>query len=106
MNYYQQIGQVPYIQVNSNVREFYPKYKDFVWARDLQLERLTISKMILQDFVRNGIIVGRGFRDLDSAPLSGAPNVDLEANMEGITYQAAKHVDNIDPNASYDVTSR
>ena len=107
MTHYRQRGEViAYARLKCDVQEFYFKYKDFTWAHDFQLERLAISEIRQQYFVRDGRVVGRGYRDVASVPLPGAPDVDLEANMEGITYEPVKDIYDIDPHARYDVTSR
>ena len=45
------------------------KYKDYEWAADIRLEKLSICEGVYKDSCEGGRIVGQKFRDIASIPL-------------------------------------
>jgi len=95
-----------YSTLRPNITDVYSKYKDFVWANDVQLEKLSICELGLYSFKRGPLIVGQGHREIACVALPGATQSDLSAVMDDVTYTRVKPRYQVDPNAVYDVTSR
>lgn len=66
--------------------ELWHKYVDFSWAKDFQLEKLSICEMGLKNVFKHGKKVGTGFREVASVPLPGATTVSTGPELEGETY--------------------
>lgn len=99
-------GTVLYRVLRLDLTDLYVKYKDFVWASDVQMEKLSLCEMGLQDFNRGPSIVGQGHREIASVALPGVNQPELNAGMEDITYTRVKRKYGVDPDTTYDVTSR
>ncbi len=99
-------NKVIYQILRLNLPDLYTKYKDFVWASDVQLEKLSICELGLYEFMRGPLVVGQGHREIASVALPGATQPELSAVMEDITYRRVKRKSGVDPNAVYDVNSR
>jgi len=99
-------GKVLYMALRPNVADLCTKYQDFVWASDVQLEKLSICEMGLYSFKRGPLIVGQGHREIACVALPGATQPDLSAVMDDVTYTRVEKKHKVDPNAVYDVTSR
>ena len=54
-----------------DARDLYTKYKDHLWAKDIDVQKLCISEAGLQDITRNGSVVGQGYREVASVGLPG-----------------------------------
>lgn len=66
--------------------ELYPKYRDFTWAQDVQLEKISLCKIGLKQIERQGEIVGQGYEEVASIPLPGAPSISTGPDMDGDIY--------------------
>ncbi|KAG6991006.1 hypothetical protein G7Y79_00059g091910 [Physcia stellaris] len=66
--------------------ELYPKYRDFLWAQDVQLEKISLCKMGRKQIERQGEIIGQGYEEVASIPLPGAPSISTGPDMEGDIY--------------------
>ena len=69
-----------------DITELYPKYCEFTWAKDVQLEKLSICKSGPRDIMREGKKVGEGYEEIASVPLPGAPSVSSGPELEGDTF--------------------
>lgn len=65
-------GRNAFLQPSFDASDLFAKYRDFKWTTDFPLERLCISELGLKDIVRNGEVVGMGYRDIASVPLPGS----------------------------------
>lgn len=61
-----------------DARDLYMKYKDHVWARDIDVQKLCIGEVGLQDITRDGSVVGQGYREVASVALPGLSDEMLE----------------------------
>jgi len=98
--------KVLYSILRPNITDLYTKYKDFAWASDVQLEKLSICELGLYSFKRGPLIVGQGHREIACVALPGATQSDLSAVFDDVIYTRVKPKHKVDPNAVYDVTSR
>ena len=89
-----------------DLRSLYEKYKDFPWAENIQLQRISISEVRLQYFRRRGIIFDQGYREIASVPLPGASHVDPAADQYGVDFQPAWPMRGFRPGTIYDVDER
>lgn len=64
----------------------YHKYQDLIWAKDFNLERLSIYETGLQDILRDGKLISRGYKEIASIPFPGAPRNRSEPRIEGGVY--------------------
>ena len=62
------------------------KHRDLIWAEPFKLEKLSIRELGLQDIFRDGRLISRGYKEIGSVPLPGAPIVQPEPWLEGATY--------------------
>ena len=62
------------------------KYRDLVWTEHFRLERLGIYQLGLHDILRDGRFITRGYREIESVPLPGAPIGQPAPWVEGCTY--------------------
>ena len=99
-------GKVLYKRLRIDTEDLYTKYKNFVWANDLQLERLSIREMGLLNFERGQSKVGQGHREIASVPLPGISHVGPDPEMEDISFTSVRPIHNVDPSTIYDVISR
>lgn len=98
--------KIIYKALRPDVTDLYTNLKDFVWASDFELEKLSICELGLHNFMRGKVLVGQGHREIASVPLPGVSQQDLSAVMDDVTYTRLRATENVDPNAVYDVTSR
>ena len=63
-----------------------PKYRDFTWAQNVQLEKISLCRIGLKHIQRQGEIVGQGYEEVASIPLPGAPKISTGPDMEGDIY--------------------
>ncbi|CAF9915639.1 MAG: hypothetical protein HETSPECPRED_002544 [Heterodermia speciosa] len=73
-----------------DAREMYIKYKDFVWAENIPLQTVSISKTPLRNFTRGSILVDQGYRDVVSVPLPGASALDPAEYWNGLKLRPAR----------------
>ncbi len=97
---------IRYRRLGLDAAELYEKYKDTVWISNIELERLSICALPVFDFIRGKSTIRRGYYESQSVPLPGTPHLDVDEEMQNITYTPAKWLDNVDPKAIYDVTAR
>ena len=62
------------------------EYHDMTWAKQFRLEKLSIRKLGLQDIVRDGNLISRGYIETGSVSLPGAPTGQPEPWIEGGRY--------------------
>ena len=67
--------------------ELYPKYREFIWAKDVHLEKLSICRTGLRDIYKEDKLVGQGYEEIASVPLPGAPSVSSGPLLEGETFE-------------------
>ena len=79
-------GQVVYRLATFDLREFYNKFKDVMWAANFPLERLCLSELNSCDIVKDGILIGRGCREMASVPLPGVQRLGTEPELQGVEY--------------------
>ena len=70
-----------------NAEEIFQKYQDSVWFDNFNLEMLAIYELGLYDFKRGEITVGRGNREVASAPLPGASHLDWQEDLSDIVLE-------------------
>lgn len=109
-------GFKKYLQKGTDVKQvfkidatgIFAKYGEFAWANDIQLERLSIRELGLQDFHLGPSMIGRGNREIARAALPGTSEADLNVSteMDDVVYTRVKRQYGIDPTIIYDVTSR
>ena len=56
------------------------------WAKQFRLEKLSIRELGLQDIVRGGKLISRGYIEIGSVSLPGAPIGQPEPWIEGGRY--------------------
>ena len=66
--------------------DIYKKYANKVWVKDLPLDRICLRTKGLKDMIKKKEVVGWGYDDILSMPLSGAPETTLEPRDRGIKY--------------------
>ena len=62
------------------------KYHDMIWTDYFRLEKLCIYELGLQDIVRDEEVISRGYKEIGSVTLPGAPTVQPEPWIEGGRY--------------------
>ena len=62
------------------------KYHNVTWAKDFQLEKLSICKMGLMDIVQKDKLISRGYRETGNVPLPGTPTSQPDPRVEGATW--------------------
>ena len=62
------------------------KYHDMIWVKHFRLEKLELCERGLQDIVRDGKLISRGFKEIGSISLPGAPISQAEPWIKGGTY--------------------
>ena len=62
------------------------KYHDMIWAKHFRLEKLEICELGLQDIVRGGKLISRGYKEIGSVSLPGAPISPAEPWIKGAKY--------------------
>ena len=67
--------------------DIYEKYADKVWVKNLPLDRICLRTKGIKDVIKRDEIVGSGFEDILSVPLSGAPETTLKPRDPEIKYQ-------------------
>ena len=67
--------------------EICSKYKEITWAKDIQLEKLSICRMGILNIYKGGKCVGQGYEEIASVPLPGAPRVSTGPELKGETYE-------------------
>ena len=91
-------------------RMMYEKFQDFVWADDIQLQKLSISNTTLLDFrfklEHRAVLVDQGYREVASVLLPGASCVDQVVYPHRVGTDAALKNFKFYPRATYNVTSR
>ena len=91
-------------------RMMYKKFQDFVWADDIQLQKVSISETRLLDFrfklERRATLIDQGYREVASVLLPGASCVDQVVYPHGTVTDAALRNFKFYPRATYNVTSR
>lgn len=61
-----------------DARDLYTKYEDYVWARDIEIQKLCIGEGGLRDITRNGSVIGQGYREIARVALPGTSDEMLE----------------------------
>ena len=52
-----------------DARALLDKYADFVWAKDVVLDRIAICEMGAKQRIENGVVVGEEYTEVASVPL-------------------------------------
>lgn len=99
-------GKDIYYTLQMDLAEVYSKYKDFVWARDIKLEKMSIWEMGLKKFQRGRLQIGQGHREIASVPLPGAPIIGSDSEIRDVTYEPVRKIYGVDPEAVYNVAAR
>lgn len=74
-----------------DARDLYEAYKDYVFTENIPLERICLTDLGLQDFVKSGKVVGIGYRSLSSIPLPDVSNEVIPWDDPEVNYvRAAK----------------
>lgn len=69
-----------------DLRELYDKYRNFSWAADFALERLSIVDIHAQDIWKDGRVIGRGSQEFASVPLPGITYLGEQSALQNVTY--------------------
>lgn len=64
-------GKTCRLQPNFDASDLHIKYENFPWTTDFPLEKLCITEFGLKDFLKDGKVVGTGYRDIACVPLPG-----------------------------------
>ena len=78
-------GSYRTIRPRFNATGLWREYFDFPWARNFQLEKLSICEMGLMHIYSQGKLVGSGYKEVASVPLPGASSVSTGPDLEGET---------------------
>ena len=54
-----------------DARDLYMKYKDHLWAKDIEVQKLCIGEIGLMDITRNGSVIDQGRREVARVLLPG-----------------------------------
>ena len=109
VNKYLERGKLVMKQLAVNTTDLHAKYRKFPWARDIQLEKLSIREMGMKRFLQNGLPIGQGYHEIACAPLPGTSIEDLAMAakvQDSIVYEPVKPLYDVDPGSIYDVKSR
>ena len=68
-----------------DLRELYDKYRNFSWAADFALERLSILDVHAQDIWKDGRLIGRGSQEFASVPLPGITYLGEQSALQNVT---------------------
>ena len=100
-------GVVRYKILAPDIRDLFAKYKDFTWADEVRLQKVSLCAMGLRNFVRGQDVVGQGYREIACAALPGTTMGELATHSkDDIVYQQLPSMRLVDPNTIYDVISR
>ncbi|KAG6991349.1 hypothetical protein G7Y79_00053g088320 [Physcia stellaris] len=69
-----------------DLRELYDKYRNFSWAADFALERLSIVDIHAGDIWKDGRVIGRGSQEFASVPLPGITYIGEQSALQNVTY--------------------
>ena len=78
-------GNYRTMRLRFNATGLWREYFDFPWARNFQLEKLSICEMGLKNIYNKGKLVGAGYKEVANVPLPGASSVSTGPDLEGET---------------------
>lgn len=75
-----------------DLRNLYDKYRNFTWAADFALERLSIVDIHTNDIWKDGRVIGRGSEEFASVPMPGIMHIGEQSALQNVTYKRGQVV--------------